>query len=55
MVLDGQRGTLEEDGQTAAFLGTGAAFPKIPSGLGRIYEGRSRREKRRSSAGDSTP
>ncbi len=55
MVLDGQRGILDDEGANHIFLGTHAVFPKIPSGLGRIYEGRSRREKRRSSKGDSTP
>jgi hypothetical protein len=52
MVLDPQRGTLEEAGGHRVFLGKHANFPKIPSVLGRLWEGRNRREKRHASTGD---
>lgn len=54
MVLDPQRGMLEEEGGNRIFLGKHANFPKVPSVLRRLWEGRNRREKRRSSTGEST-
>lgn len=54
MVLDPQRGTLEEEGGNRIFLGKHANFPKVPSVLGRLWEGRNRRAKRPSSTGEST-